>query len=561
MSDKNDKELHERMRHLERRVEQLEKQLREEKERDLVTPKPSPEDQSFAQKRSEETGSRFIPDEIQFDEQWLNRIGIGLLLIGVAFLFKYSVDQGWLIPPVRSMIGLGIGMFLFGSGLRMDESMNPFRQIMLGGGIGVFYITGFATYQLYTFLPVTIIWLFMIVVTLLALSLSLQQNEPILSVTGILGALGTPFMLYSGSGSVVMLMAYTVLILVAAAVIYYKKGWQSLLWSILTGGLTVVGVGVVTTSFYSEPATEMDRWMLQFGVVVWALCSWGIAVARNIGEPVREASAAVHLSVFAVPLWILPLVVINWELNEESLAMVAFGLAAIGAAGYYTFQHRKASTLALSHGLMGLIMGTIGVILFFEGTPLYIILVAETVALRYIAMQTGVSRLSIGSHFLFLVVLLWTFNALSEISYSEEASLLSIDAFSQLIFIIVSGTYLSAWLPQEVPQKLYRITSHLLLLFWIYQMFSMLSNGQAWVTITWGLYAIVLIAAGFIKFGRDVRLTGMATLFLVVAKLFWVDLAQLQALWRILLFIGFGGVLMLLGYYLQSTLHKAESEI
>jgi uncharacterized membrane protein len=53
----------------------------------------------------------------------------------------------------------------------------------------------------------------------------------------------------------------------------------------------------------------------------------------------------------------------------------------------------------------------------------------------------------------------------------------------------------------------------------------------------------------------------MATLFLVVAKLFWVDLAQLQALWRILLFIGFGGVLMLLGYYLQSTLHKAESEI
>lgn len=561
MSDQHDKEdLHERMRHLEMRVEQLEKQLQEEEERNPATPKPSPEDQSFAQKRREDTGSRFIPDEIQFGEQWLNRIGIGLLLIGVAFLFKYSVDQGWLIPPVRSIIGLAIGMFLFGSGLRMDESMNPFRQIMLGGGIGVFYITGFATYQLYAFLPVTITWLFMIVVTLLALSLSLQQNESILSVTGILGALGTPFMLYSGSGSVGMLMAYTALILVAAAVIYYQKGWQSLLWSLLAGGLIVVGVGVVTTSFYSEPATVMDRWMLQFGITVWALCSWGIAVARNIAEPLREESAVVHLSVFAVPLWVLPLVVINWELSEESLAMVAFGLAAVGVAGYYVFQNRKASSLALSHGLMGLIMGTIGVILFFEGTALYIILVAETVALRYIAMQTGESRLSIGSHLLFLVVLIWTFNALSEAIYSE-ASLLSIDAISQLIFIVVSGTYLSAWLHQEAPQKLYRIISHLLLLFWIYQMFSMFSDGQAWVTIIWGLYAIGIIAAGFIKFGRDVRLTGMATLFLVVAKLFWVDLAQLQALWRILLFIGFGGLLMLLGYYLQSTLHKAESEI
>lgn len=561
MSDQHDKEdLHERMLHLEMRVEQLEKQLQEEKERNPVTPTPSLEDQSFVQKRSENSGSRFIPDEIQFGEQWLNRIGIGLLLIGVAFLFKYSVDQGWLIPPVRSLIGLTIGMFLFGSGLRMDESMNPFRQIMLGGGIGVFYITGFATYQLYAFLPVTIIWLFMIVVTLLALSLSLQQNEPILSVTGILGALGTPFMLYSGSGSVGMLMGYTALILVAAAVIYYQKVWQSLLWSLLAGGLTVIAVGVFTTAYYSGSATNMDRWMLQFGIVVWALCSWGIAVARTIAGSVKEASAAVHLSVFAVPFWILPLVVINWELSEDSLALVAFGLAAIGAAGYYAFQNRKFSSLALSHGLMGLIMGTIGVILFFEGTALYIILAAETVAFRYIAMQTGESRVSIGSHFLYLVVLLWTFNALSEISYSET-SLLSIDAFSQLIFIVVSGTYLSAWLYQEVPQKIYRITSHLLLLFWIYQMFSMLSNGQAWVTIIWGLYAIGLIAAGFIKFGRNVRLAGMASLFLVVAKLFWVDLAQLQALWRILLFIGFGGVLMLLGYYLQSTLHKAESEI
>nr|WP_281280665.1 DUF2339 domain-containing protein [Fodinibius saliphilus] len=46
-------------------------------------------------------------------EEWLNRIGIGLLLIGVAFLFKYSIDQGCLNPPIRSAIGLGVGMFLF----------------------------------------------------------------------------------------------------------------------------------------------------------------------------------------------------------------------------------------------------------------------------------------------------------------------------------------------------------------------------------------------------------------------------------------------------------------
>src|SRR5699024_11267100 len=117
-----------------------------------------------------------LADNLQSGYQSLNRIVIGLLLIGVAFLFKYSIDQGWLIPAVRSAIGLGIGLFLFISGLRMSGEMNPFRQILLGGGIAVFYITGFATYQLYSFLPGAIIWAFMIVVTLLALLLSLQQD-------------------------------------------------------------------------------------------------------------------------------------------------------------------------------------------------------------------------------------------------------------------------------------------------------------------------------------------------------------------------------------------------
>ncbi|HEX2740415.1 MAG TPA: DUF2339 domain-containing protein, partial [Rubrobacter sp.] len=44
---------------------------------------------------------------------------------------------------------------------------------------------------------------------------------------------------------------------------------------------------------------------------------------------------------------------------------------------------------------------------------------------------------------------------------------------------------------------------------------------------------------------------GMATLFLVVGKLFLVDLAGVEAVWRILLFLGFGGLFLVLGYYLQ----------
>lgn len=46
------------------------------------------------------------------------------------------------------------------------------------------------------------------------------------------------------------------------------------------------------------------------------------------------------------------------------------------------------------------------------------------------------------------------------------------------------------------------------------------------------------------------RDTAIAALFLVVAKLFLVDLAVDQV-WRILLFLGFGGLFLVVSYYLQ----------
>ena len=65
-------------------------------------------------------------------EYWLNKIGIGLLLLGVVFLFKYSIDQGWITPAVRVGFGLAIGIILLAVGLRLHSSRRHFSQVLLG---------------------------------------------------------------------------------------------------------------------------------------------------------------------------------------------------------------------------------------------------------------------------------------------------------------------------------------------------------------------------------------------------------------------------------------------
>lgn len=134
-------------------------------------------------------------------EWWLNKIGIGLLLFGLAFLFKFSVDQGWLSPEVRVGFGLAVGASLIVTGLRVYEERRAFSQVLLGGGIGAFYTTGFAAYTLYALVPHALAFVFMVATTSLAFAFSIRQDQAVLSMIGAAGGFGTPFLLYTETGS------------------------------------------------------------------------------------------------------------------------------------------------------------------------------------------------------------------------------------------------------------------------------------------------------------------------------------------------------------------------
>lgn len=76
--------------------------------------------------------------------------------------------------------------------------------------------------------------------------------------------------------------------------------------------------------------------------------------------------------------------------------------------------------------------------------------------------------------------------------------------------------------------------------------------GEAYVTLAWGAYAVVLLVAGLRLDRVPLFRGGMTTLFLVVGKLFLVDLASIEAIWRVLLFLGFGALFLALSFYTRS---------
>lgn len=85
---------------------------------------------------------------------------------------------------------------------------------------------------------------------------------------------------------------------------------------------------------------------------------------------------------------------------------------------------------------------------------------------------------------------------------------------------------------------------------------------QTALSIYWGLYAIGLVALGFARRSRIMRYAGLALLTITLGKVVTVDLADVDAIYRVLSFLGVGMLLVLtsIGYarWAGST-EKAEA--
>jgi uncharacterized membrane protein len=85
-----------------------------------------------------------------------------------------------------------------------------------------------------------------------------------------------------------------------------------------------------------------------------------------------------------------------------------------------------------------------------------------------------------------------------------------------------------------------------------------LANGQAYVSLVWGITTAALLAGGTWYRQEEVRRAGLGTLALFVGKLFLIDLTVLPALWRVVLFLGAGGAFLLLSYALPGLGASAD---
>lgn len=275
------------------------------------------------------------PSTVNFD--WENLVGIKLfswiagvaLVLAAVFLFKYSVEHGWLRPAVRAAFGLISGTaLLIVCELRVARNYRFTANAMDGAGIAILYATLYAMHGLWQLVPAAVAFFGMLLVTGAAVYLSTRRDSVFIALLGLIGGFATPALLSSGENRPLALFSYLLLLNGGISWIAYRKRWPL---------LTALSVGL--TAFYQW--AWVDRYLttgqlpLAAGIfAVFALVGVSSLWDRQADERQAifrhiAAAAAVLPLIFALFTAIVPEYGARYNLLFGFLLLMATGLAAI----------------------------------------------------------------------------------------------------------------------------------------------------------------------------------------------------------------------------------------
>ncbi len=477
-------------------------------------------------------------------ENLLNRAGTVLLLIGLAFLFNYAADRGWFPPRARLVFGAGLGValaafgaWLHGRRVRADGSAAPERralaQWLIGGGVVALYATIYAAVALYDLLPSGGAYGLCAATTAIGgLLASRAQAEPV-AMIATTGALVAPVILSKGGVWLPGAVIWTQLVMLGATALGRHHRWVKLLWVSGFGSLALL-----TTA--SSTATETIR--LAAVGVTWFATAFAVA-----------GTATLHLSITLGAL-----AVGAWGLHKGS-PLLAGGV--IGAAGLleaavsaYDRPTSRLPSRALETTAGALLLLTVAAFYLFDGALGPLVVGGLGLGALVLGIAGAEPQLAGATRALGALVLAVAAAALvfllergARPPFTNGPALVSFALLTAAGALAVLSA-LPAW-----ERRAFGASLWVALLVLLGHEFVAAGRAGAALTLTWGALGLLVLVPGLARDSGLLRSLGYGTLVLVIGKLTSMDLANVDAIWRILLFMGFGGAFLGVSFWFGGT--------
>jgi uncharacterized membrane protein len=249
-----------------------------------------------------------------------------------------------------------------------------------------------------------------------------------------------------------------------------------------------------------------------------------------------------------------------------SLRGALAAILAVGAVGLWQVLRRRDAIAALNAAALAFTLAALGVAVQFDGRTVVIGWAAEGVAIAWVGLRARHLPFQFGG------LALWALGALRlsegyDVTPANFTPLFNERAFAS--FFVIAMGYALAWLFNRSTAAIaprtragLHVAASALTLIWITAEIGSFWDvrrdhpqadlyEQVTLSLAWGVYGAVLIALGMQRAYAPVRYIGMAVLAITIVKVFFYDLWELGGIYRVIGFIGFGIVLLLVSYLYQ----------
>jgi len=303
------------------------------------------------------------PPEPRFAIDWEAFVGVKLfsaiagiaLVLAAIFFLRYSIEQGWLTPAIRVAIGVIVATaLLVVCELKAARKYAVTANALDAAAIAILFATFYAARALWDLIPASATFGLLILVTVLAVLLSIRHESRFIAVLGLLGGFATPALLSTGENRPIPLFAYLLLLNAGLAWVAFKKGWPLL--TILTLVLTAIYQWGWVIRF-------LDTGQLSLAMGIFLVFSVMSFVALILGRRGLErstasvetglvlertgAAAALMPLLFAVYLASVPRLAVDPALLFGFLLLLDAGLLAIAIARREELMHAIAAVTTL----------------------------------------------------------------------------------------------------------------------------------------------------------------------------------------------------------------------
>jgi uncharacterized membrane protein len=527
------------------------------------------------------TDSRSL--ESRIGSQWFNRVGILAMLIGMAWFLKLAIDNQWIGPLGRVLIGLvaGAGLIAWSERFR-NHGYAAFSYSLKAVGSGVLYLSLWAAFSLFQLMPSGAAFAAMIAVTAFNGYMAWAQDAELLALYAIAGGLSTPLLVSTGENHEVALFSYLLLLDIAVLVLVALRPWSRLLFGAFVGSVLFV-----TGWWFGYYSTAQAGRTAFFVACFFLIFAFAPRLVRARSEDDEHLSGWDSLAVVVVPIAnaALGFIAFYAVLDRPETEWAQPWLAVIFAAFYLLMLRLPArgrlktspALLSSLHLAAAVVFLTIAIPLKAHGRWLTIGWLVEGAALLWVASRVRSVLLRV------LAVLCLALGIVALVTVNPEASTTPIfnERFGTYCVAIAVCVFVAWWARKtgadgdaEQPPSWQALAvvaalavNALILLavsleihgyWWSLRWrsdFTVYSEYQMYAQFTYSawfmLFGAILLAAGVWRRSAFLRWQALLLLAVSIGKVFLVDISELSQGYRIISFLGLGALLLGVSFIYQ----------